>query len=44
MVFSSGKGLVGGSGNVFVVYVGKEVFKKGGNVMDVCLMIVFIGR
>lgn len=43
MVFSDGKGMVVGISSLLVVYVGIEVLKKGGNVMDVCLIMVLIG-
>lgn len=44
LVFSDGKGMVVGISNGLVVYVGKEVLRKGGNVMDVCLIMVLIGK
>lgn len=40
---SVGKGFVVGMIELLVVYFGMDVFRKGGNVMDVCLVIVFIG-
>lgn len=43
LVVSEGRGIVVGIIEFFVVYLGMDVFRKGGNVMDVCLVIVFVG-
>ena len=44
LAFSSGKGLVAGSGNALAVHAGKEALKKGGNAMDACLTTALTGR